>query len=426
MLLWLALALMTGMVLLFLLRPLWRARAPLRPRAEFDLAIWRDQLAEIDRDVARGVLTSEEAVAARLEIERRVLRSAASPQAEADAGRATLSARIAAFAVIILVPFLSVGLYLTLGAPGLPDEPLAARQNETKLLRADGSLDLVKARQSLEEKLKEHPDSLEGWLLLARADGALEDWGAAHTALDKALELSKRDPSVLESYGELLVGEADGLVTPKAQAMFQEAVGPQRFTSRYYLALGKAQHGDLAGALADWRAIEKDAPPDARWLPNVRSVIAQAEQEQKAGPEPPSAPQSSPASPPAEGAKPPAEMAAIMSLPPEQRLEAIRSMVAGLAARLKDHPDDLEGWKRLARSYRVLGQAGNSADAYGHAASLAPSDASLLADQAQALQQAGRKDEAIAAWQRLLKQIPTGTPDAEHVKQALAALGVPQ
>ena len=454
MLLWLALAAMTGVAILFLLRPLLRAARPDRPRTAFDLAVWRDQLDELDRDVERGVLSAAEAAPARLEIERRVLRNA---QPAAEVSRATpRSVRAIALAMVVFVPVLAVILYLRLGAPGVPDAPLAARQGETALLRADGSLDLAKARQGLEEKLREHPESLQGWLLLARTDGSLGDWADARTAFDRALTLSGRDPDVLESYGELLVSEAKGTVTPQAQALFQEAATlPTRFRSRFYLALAKAQHDDFAGAAADWRALEKDAPADAPWLPDVRNMIAEAERQQ----DNPSLPGPAAAD---GGAKPPPEMAAIMSLPPDQRIEAIRSMVAGLAARLDQHPDDLEGWKRLGRSYLVLGQAKQAADAYGLAAALAPQDAGLLVDQAQAVQatapenapmtpaaveiyrkavaidpdqmqalwflglaaqQAGRKDEAIADWQRLYKQLPPNSPEAAEVKKQLAALG---
>jgi cytochrome c-type biogenesis protein CcmH len=451
MLLWLGLAVMTGAAILFLVRPLLRKTAPVRPRNAFDLAVWRDQLDELRRDVERGVLSEAEAASARLEIERRVLRTA-TPIAE-TAAATPRAVRFIALATSLFVPALALILYLRLGAPGIPDEPLTAREGETALLRADGSLDLAKARQGIEEKLREHPDSVQGWLLLARTDGALGDWTGAHSAFDRALLLSKRDPAMLESYGDLLVSEGQGTVTPQAQAIFQEAAAaPTSFRARYYLALAKAQQGDLPGAVADWRALEKSAPPDAPWLENVRNVIAEAERQQAT----PNAPAADTA------AKPPPEMAAIMSMPPEQRIEAIRSMVAGLAARLQQQPDDLEGWKRLGRSYGVLGEAKLAADAYGHAAALSPKDVGLLVDQAQAVQgiepenapiapaaveiyrkvaaidpdqvqalwflglaarQAGRKDEAVADWQRLLKQLKPDSLEAAEVKKQLASLG---
>ncbi|HVJ51428.1 MAG TPA: c-type cytochrome biogenesis protein CcmI [Aliidongia sp.] len=452
MLLWIALAVMIAAALLFLLRPLLRSAAPVAERAELDLAVWRDQLEELGRDVERGVLSPSEAAGARLEIERRVLRAAV-PVSERR-GAPPLLARITIVGVALFVPVLALALYLHLGRPGVPDEPFAARGTERPLLRADGSLDLARARQGLEEKLREHPDSVEGWSLLARTDSSMGDWAGAKTAFEKALELSHRDPALLDAYGEMLVTSTQGNVTPPIREILQEAAAtPTNYRSRFYLAVGKAQQGDYDGAVADLHALEKDAPPNAPWLQNVHDLIAQAEQ-QKGAPPP---------SPDAAAPKPPPEMAAIMSMPPAQRVDAIRSMVAGLAARLKDKPDDLEGWKRLGRSYGVLGEAKLSADAYAHAVALAPQDVELLLaeaesvqaiepengpiapatieiyrkvaaidpDQVQALwylglaaQQAGRKDEAVADWRHLLKQLQPNTPEATEVKRQLASLGV--
>jgi cytochrome c-type biogenesis protein CcmH len=155
-------------------------------------------------------------------------------------------------------------------------------------------------------------------------------------------------------------------------------------------------------------------------------------------------------------------MAAIMKLPEGDRLTAIRGMVAGLAARLDREPNDLEGWKKLARSYRVLGEARKSADAYEKAAALAPSDLNLPLSEADALQaslpddaplapevtdlyrkiaerdpdqpqalwflgqaekQAGHNDAAAAHWRHLLSLVKSDGPEAEAVRQQLKAIG---
>jgi cytochrome c-type biogenesis protein CcmH len=458
MLLWLVLALLTAFALFVLLRPLTRKSGAEPPRTAYDLAIYRDQLDEIARDVARGVLGESEAAAARLEIERRLLASQPRGETVAPApGLSPRALRLAALATMIAVPVLALALYLDLGSPGRPDEPLAARQTERKVLASDGSIDLAKAKVMLEAKLAGAPDSLDGWVLLARTDAALGDWPGARTAFDKVLVLSRRSPEMLEAYGDLLVSEAKGEVTPQAVALLHEAVAakPDLFRARYYLALAKAQGGDIAGGLANWRALLADAPKDAPWIDTVKNVIAEAEQ-QLAGDE------AAPVPAPAE-AQPPAEMAAIMKLPPADRLNAIRGMVAGLAARLEQDPKDLEGWKKLGRSYRVLGETVKSADAFGRAAALDPKDTGLLVSQADALQaslpddapiapavaelyrkvealapdqqqalwylglaekQAGHDDAAAAHWQRLLAQLQPDTPEAKAVQQQLEAVGV--
>jgi len=185
----------------------------------------------------------------------------------------------------------------------------------------------------------------------------------------------------------------------------------------------------------------------------VKNVIAEAEQ-QLAGDD---------AAPVPSQAQPPPEMAAILKLPEADRMNAIRGMVAGLAARLEQDPKDLDGWKKLGRSYRVLGEAQKSADAFGRAAALDPNDTGLLVSQADALQaslpddapiapavtelyrkvearapdqrqalwylglaekQAGQNEAAAMHWQRLLAQLQPDTPEAKALRQQLEAVGV--
>jgi cytochrome c-type biogenesis protein CcmH len=456
----LTLAILIAATIFVLLWPVFRNGVSEQPRAVYDMAIYRDQLDEIARDVQRGVLNETEAESARLEIERRLL--ASQPRGEVKpAGRGLPRAAVTVIAAVtgVAVPALALALYLDLGSPTLPDEPLAGRQVEKKVLAEDGSLDLAKTKAMLEERLAQAPDNVHGWFLLARTDTALSDWAGANAAFDKVLTLSNRAPEMLEAYADSLITQAEGEVTPEAQSLLEEAAkaNPDMFRTRYYLALAKAQHDDMAGALADWRAMVASAPPNAPWVSTVNKVIAQAEQESGAAPANP-APV---AAAPSEG-QPPPEMQAMMKLPPSERLNAIRGMVAGLAARLEQQPDDLEGWKRLARSYRVLGEPQKSADAYGKAAALAPDDTSLLVGQADALQavqpdgapvppemaelyrkilarepdqqqalwflglaekQAGHGAAAVADWQRLLSQLKPDTAQAKAVQEQLSAVG---
>lgn len=455
MLFWFTAAVLTALALYFLLRPLTRSTPAEQPRSAYDLAIYRDQLDELGRDVVRGVLSEAEAAAAKLEIERRLLASQPRGAAPPQAGLSRQSLRIVAAITLVAVPGLALGLYLGLGVPDLPDAPLALRQTERKVLSADGGLDLAKARKMLEDKLATQPDSVQGWMLLARTDAALGDWPAAHAALDKAVALSGRQPDVLEAYGDMLVSEAQGEVTPQAEAVLQEAAKakPDLFRSRYYLGLAKAQRDDMAGAITEWKALLADAPADAPWADTVKKALAEAQQQQGGTAPAAAAPSDNP---------PPAEMAAMMKLPPADRMNAIRGMVDGLAARLAQDPNDLDGWKRLARSYRVLGDLQKSADAYAKAAALAPDDTTLLLGQADALQaalpeeapitpaaaelyrkilarqpdqpqalwyagmaekQAGNGTAAAADWQRLLAQFKPDSDEAKTVKQALDSLG---
>jgi cytochrome c-type biogenesis protein CcmH len=406
--LWVLMALMTAGVLAALLRPMLRVGSGSVDRAGYDLAVYRDQLDELGRDEARGVISPAEAAAARLEIERRLL--AVTPRPEPPARPARLTATI----VMLLVPIAALGLYLTLGDPDMPDQPLAGRGAERPLLADDGSLDPAKVKPALEARLKADPGSLEGWLLLGRTDAALGDWDGGKAAYAQAMTLSHDRPDVMEAYGELLVGSAEGQVTPPATDLFTRAVTADRnrIKARYYLALAAAQQGRLAEAIADWKALEADAPATAPWLATVVELRQEAER-RLAGDAEPAPPMPAPADPGA---------AAIAKLPPGEQGQAIRGMVEGLAARLDAHPDDLAGWQRLARAYVVLGEGQKAQAAYRQVLQRDPKQPDALWQVGLADAANGDKTAAAAHWHTLLTELPAGSPAAATVQKALDGL----
>lgn len=360
MILWILAAVLTAAVTAALLTPLMRARpSDLSPAGARErlLAVYRDQLSALDQDLARGLVDPTEGEALKAEIGRRLLSAAAEPVAPAAA--APRSRRLAGVLALAL-PLLSLGLYLVLGSPGVPDMPYAQR------FEAGVPPKVLTALHHLVQGLKAHPDDLQGWLLLGRSYGLMGRIAGSVDAYGHAVALAPHDGAVQSAYGEALTQAAGGSVTGDARAAFQAALAadPAEPRSRYYLALARAQDGDLVGAIADWQALAKTAPPNAPWLPAVEGQIAEAQQQVAAGA----------GHPPAAGtgagmAAPPAgAAAAIASLPPEQRAAAIRGMVDRLAAQLKANPDNPDGWRRLARAYQVLGEPDKAADALKHAA----------------------------------------------------------
>jgi len=409
--LWAVLALMTAAVLATLLRPLLRVGAPAADRAFYDLAVYRDQLDELTRDAGRGTISATEAAAARIEIERRLLAVAATPEAPPPR-----PARLAALMVMIILPVAAVGLYLDLGEPDLPDQPLSARAAERPLLADDGTLDPAKVKLALEAKLQADPGSLDGWLLLGRTDASLGAWDDGKAAYAKALDLSHDRPDVLEAYGELLVGAAGGAVTGPATTLFTRAVAADgtRIKARYYLALGAAQQGDLAQAIAGFKALEADAPAGAPWRATVVDLRQEAERRLAGGAvPPPDLPAGAPNDPAA---------AQIAKLPPGEQGQAIRGMVEGLAARLQANPDDLPGWQRLARAYVVLGEGQKAEAAYRQVLLRDPQQPDALWQVGLADAANGNKTQAALHWQALLAQLPAGSPAAAQVQKALDGL----
>ncbi|MBE0533345.1 MAG: c-type cytochrome biogenesis protein CcmI [Rhodospirillales bacterium] len=359
--LWIAVGGLIALTLAVMLMALLRARPPAVARGDYDLAIYRSQLDEVERDVERGILAPDLAEAARLEIKRRMLAAAGGTDLQTAAPPAVAPAWCSAILVlvVVLVPVASIGLYLMLGSPTMPDQPLASRSVATQTAgREQAEMERLTAR--LAQQMENQPDRVDGWLLLGRSLRTLENYDEASRAFERALALTGRAPDVLSEYGEILVLAHGGRVAESAKQIFEETLraAPAEPRSRYYLGLAKAQKGDPRAALQDWVDLIAVSPPDAPWLTDIRREIRGVATAAgiDAGTLAPSAglsapPSAPPPGPSAEDAKAAAEMTAA------EREAMIRGMVEGLAERLKDEPDDADGWRRLARAYEVLGES---------------------------------------------------------------------
>ncbi len=260
-------AVMTAAAVAALVWPLARRRAPEPRRAEHDLAVYRDQLDEVERDTEWGLLT---------EIQRRILAAADG----ADGERSPADGRNGPWVVAVVaavVPAGAIALYLHLGAPGVPDQPLAERMAE-ETPAEDGAPDVDDMVERLAQRMEENPDDLKGWLLLGRSYMVQERFDDAVGALGNASLLAGNRPDISANYGEALVAAANGIVTPAARIQFQSSFegDPLNPKARYYLALALAQEGRLNEALQAWVDLAAVSPPDAAWRANVFQQIERA------------------------------------------------------------------------------------------------------------------------------------------------------
>lgn len=256
---WPIFALMTGAAVFAVLWPLARARQ-FAPEREAELAVYRDQLAEIERDRARGLLAGAEADAARIEVSRRLLAAGEQSEPEPQAPGALARRRAAAVIALAGIPLLSIGIYAASGSPGLPDAPLAAR-----LSKPPEQMDAAILVQRIESHLAQNPGDGRGWELLAPIYARMGRTGDAVRAHVKVLQLLGSTAAREADLGEALVADADGVVNAAAHEAFERAVAkdPDNTKALFFLALAAEQDGRGAEADARWRdLIEKAAPAD--------------------------------------------------------------------------------------------------------------------------------------------------------------------
>jgi cytochrome c-type biogenesis protein CcmH len=346
MLLWIILAALTAAVAAVMLVTLARNARTVRPGRAGEVAVYRDQLAELERDREQGLISGEEAEHAKAEIARRLL--AAAGEADKDTSTSARSGMsFTAIVVTLLVPAIGLSVYLSLGRPDLPDQPLAAR-----LENPGNNMALLVAKA--ERHLAQNPNDGSGWDLLApiyfRAM-RLED---AEMAYRNAIRLLGTSAQRLTGLGETLIARSDGIVTEDARLAFEESLRlqPNDPRARFYLALALEQAGERAEARAAFEALAKDSPPDAPWMELLQRHIAanggtRDERSLTQAPRGPAA----------------GDVAAAEGMSDTDRQAMIRGMVEGLASRLQEEPDDLEGWLQLIRSYSVLGDKEKATEA---------------------------------------------------------------
>ncbi|MER9896028.1 c-type cytochrome biogenesis protein CcmI [Mesorhizobium sp. M0119] len=347
MLFWVIAAILTLGASLAVLLPLTGGSKNASAAGDHDLEVYRDQLAELDRDMARGLIQPIEAEEARAEIARRILRLSNAGQADDTATQPSRSTRLVATAAVLVVPLVSWGLYGQLGSPDLPSQPLSERLAKNP---ADSSVDELIARA--EAHLAANPSDGRGWDVLAPVYLRMQRYADAVTAYRNAIRLDGDSAARQAGLGEAIANAAGGIVSAEAQAAFEAALklDPANPKASFYLAMGMAQEGRLAEATAAWQKMLAALPQGSPWRGAVEQALAE------------SAARSVASETPAKG--PSAEdIDAASSMSPQDRQAMISTMVAGLDEKLRQNPRDEEGWMQLVRSYAVLGKTDQARDA---------------------------------------------------------------
>ena len=350
--LWFVFALMTAAAIFAVLLPLGLRAS--KPGQGSEASVYKDQLAEIDRDLASGLIAAGEADAARTEIGRRLL-AAADPANNAPLQSNQALRRVAAVVALVGLPILALAVYMPLGSPRMPDFPLVARSRAPDAQPLDGLIAQV------EQHLEKNPTDGRGWSVLApvllrvgRYDDAVR---AFHNSLTYNGESAERHADL----GEALAAAANGVVTAEAKSEFERsvAVNADEVKATYFLGLAAEQDGRKSDAAKIWHAMLDKAAPDAPWRPLVQAALLRV---------------GSPAAP----ALSDQTVAAAQDMKADDREAMIRGMVERLATRLKQNGDDVEGWLRLVRAYLVMGDRDKAKSALSDARQAVANDAERL------------------------------------------------
>lgn len=357
MMLWFVFALMTVAAIFAVLLPLGRSGRAQNQGSE--VAVYKDQLAEIERDLAAGLIAAPEAEAARVEVSRRLLAAAGSEPATAP--KSSLKWRRAA-AVLALagLPLVAISVYVPLGSPRLQDFPLAQRERGSGSGMAQSLENLV---VQVEQHLEKNPTDGRGWNVIAPVLERLGRFDDAVRAYRNSLTYNGESAERRSDLGEAISAAAGGVVTAEAKTEFERAraLTADDPKANYFLGLAAEQDGRKDDAANIWRALLAKAPADAPWRPLAQTSLARVG---------------------GGGATMPAlsdeTLAASKDMKEGDRNAMVRGMVERLATRLKQNGDDVEGWLRLVRAYLVMGDRDKAVGASTDARQAVANDAARL------------------------------------------------
>ncbi|QFT33130.1 formate-dependent nitrite reductase complex subunit NrfG [Labrenzia sp. THAF82] len=371
MMFWILIAALTAAATLAVLVPLSRNRQPADAASKADEAVYREQLETVDRDLKRGLIEPEAAEAARTEIARRLLSANERQTQTVEKSERSLQNKIAIGLAIVFLPAATFGLYILLGSPDQPDQPLSARLEGP----AQGqSVDVLVAR--VERHLAENPEDGQGWAVIAPVYMSIGQPESSARAYANALRIVGPNADWLTDMGEALTIANQGLVTADARKAFDQAVSlqPEAVKPRFFLAMALGQEGRTDEAIAAWEQLLDGEDETQAWVGAARAQLAELQ-----GTAPPLANRPGPTE---------EDVAATSDMTAEDRQTMIQGMVSGLAERLSAEGGSVDEWNQLMRAYMVLGEKQKAETALKDALTAYaenPDDLSLIKDAADQL-----------------------------------------
>ena len=440
-------ALLTLLVVAWVVRPLMRpAKQSGISSQRLNASIYRDQLQALDRDLSNGTITPADYEATQDELQLRMLDDTEeSAPLVHNAPSQFLSARVTAVAIAAVLTLGSGGMYWWLGTPAAIDPVASQKMDNAKIENMVAGL---------AERLKANPDNPKGWAMLARSYKAMGRLQEAETAYIKAGAVVETDPDLLADYADLLAVRADGSLEGRPLVLINKALAldPHHPMGLMMSGVAAYRRNDYSAAVAHWEKLLLVLEPGSPDAQQIEADIADARA--KAGMTSSARATKTQAMTGTDAGKlPPVDAATAGPMTPEK----INQMIERLAERLKTNPQDLEGWVRLARAYKVQKRLPEAEQAYAKAGKFVDSNPDLLTQYADvlamradnnlegrplalvkkalaldpkhptALMMAGSAAfkranyaEAVAHWEKVLTVLEPGSSDATQVAAEIA------
>ena len=410
MIFWIPVGIATVLAIVWVLLPfLKQEKSVPAARASYDKQVFKDQLAGIDSDEARGLIPAGEAQRIRAEVSRRLLTAAKEEKAEKPAPNAPkLATNMVAALLVISATIGSLAIYRNVGKPGMGDFPYSANlarqatQNrrpsqaeaEAAIAARDKansaglpSLDALSQTRAnallakLADALKSRPDDLEGHRLLAQNLAGVGRFAEAHTAQEDVMRIlgDQAKPEDYLDNAAIMINAAEGYVSPEAIDALRKVMKtiPENPRARFYAGLALWQNGEPRKAYTVWSQLLKEGPETAPWIPSIRANMDALTADAQAAT--PQAPLAGPSNQQVQDAA---------NMTPAERQNLIRSMVAQLTDRLATDGGSVEEWVRLIGANKVLGETDAEAKAVADAKAAFADNPEALARIEQAANQA--------------------------------------
>lgn len=290
---WILAAGLACLAVLFVIAPLFSPDTPANDvdQDELNLALFKQQLAELDADLAAGKLDQSQYESARRDLEREVLHDVSNgSNAQAASVKTMLPGpRVTMLALALAVPASALVLYLTIGEQHIIPR-LASGAGAVSAPGHAGGSDLPPLEElvtRLEQRMQQTPDDAEGWMMLGRTYFATGDTQKAETALARAYELTPEDAQVVLAYAETIAANNDNNLEGRPAELISEALkaAPNSATARWLSGMVAYQRGQFTAAAVAWKQTLSQLDPSAEDAAELRQLIDEAEQRAGVPPE---------------------------------------------------------------------------------------------------------------------------------------------